>query len=431
MGSLSPILTLLETIGLITSHRVNDRPYCQRMLLDGIRILDLTQYLSGPSATRMLAELGADVIKVEYGPSGDPSRTLPFVSGNSSSYYTQQNRGKRSVCIDLSTDRGCDLVRDMATRCDVIVENFGPGVLERRGLSWERLTNINRGIIMASISAFGKTGPLSHLQGFDLMGQALSGMMHVTGDSDGPPQFTGSPIADCAAGLTLFGAIGHALFHRERTGEGQYVEVTLVDPLFAMHSIAVQGHSATDGTWRQERSGRQFSIVVPSGTYQGPEGWIVLQVLAPQWPRLCQAMGQKALATDKRFATAEARIANATELLSLVEQWMQTFDSDAALLKLLEDNRIPAAPVLSPEEAMTHPHFVERGMTRTVEDPNFGELTVTGLPIRFSSHQPPDTEPAPPTLGEHNQEIMREVLALSDTEIASLVTDGILMQEGK
>lgn len=335
------------------------------------------------------------------------------------------------MCIDLSTDRGCDLVRDMATGCDVIVENFGPGVLERRGLSWERLTNINSAIIMASISAFGKTGPLSHLQGFDLMGQALSGMMHVTGDSDGPPQFTGSPIADCAAGLTLFGAIGHALFHRERTGEGQYVEVTLVDPLFAMHSIAVQGHSATDGTWRQERSGRQFSIVVPSGTYQGPEGWIVLQVLAPQWERLCQAMGQKALATDKRFATAEARIANATELLSLVEQWMQTFDSDAALLKLLEDNRIPAAPVLSPEEAMTHPHFVERGMTRTVEDPNFGELTVTGLPIRFSSLQPPDTEPAPPTLGEHNQEIMREVLALSDAEIASLVTDGILMQEGK
>jgi crotonobetainyl-CoA:carnitine CoA-transferase CaiB-like acyl-CoA transferase len=142
-------------------------------------------------------------------------------------------------------------------------------------------------------------------------------------------------------------------------------------------------------------------------------------------------MGQKALATDKRFATAEARIANATELLSLVEQWMQTFDSDAALLKLLEENRIPAAPVLSPEEAMTHPHFVERGMARTVEDPNFGNLTVTGLPIRFSSHVPPSTEPAPPTLGEHNQEIMREVLALSDTEIASLVNDGILVEEGK
>jgi CoA:oxalate CoA-transferase len=302
--------------------------------------------------------------------------------------------------------------------------------LERRGLSWEHLTDINSAVIMASISAFGKTGPLSHLQGFDLMGQALSGMMHLTGDSDGPPQFTGSPIADCAAGLTLFGAIGHALFHRERTGEGQYLEVTLVDPLFAMHSIAVQGHSATGGTWRQERSGRQFSIVVPSGTYQGPQGWIVLQVLAPQWPRLCEAMGQKALATDQRFVTAGARIANATELLSLVEQWMQTFDSDAALLSHLEENRIPCAPVLSPEEAMTHPHFVERGMARTVTDPNFGDLTVTGLPIRFSSHEPPSIEPPPPALGEHNEEVLREVLALSDAEIAALAADQILMNEG-
>ncbi|MED5172552.1 MAG: CoA transferase, partial [Actinomycetota bacterium] len=190
------------------------------MLLDGVRIVDFTQYLSGPSATRMLAELGADVIKVEYGPRGDPSRTLPFVAGNSSSYYTQQNRGKRSICINLGTAQGCALARDLAIKSDVVVENFGPGVLERRGLTWESLQKENPGLVMASISAFGKTGPLSHLQGFDLMGQALSGMMHLTGDSDGPPQFTGSPIADCAAGFVLFGAIGHALFHRERTGSG-------------------------------------------------------------------------------------------------------------------------------------------------------------------------------------------------------------------
>jgi len=431
MGSQPSVLALIGTLGLISVHRVNDRPYCRQMLLNGVRILDFTQYLSGPSATRMLAELGADVIKVEYGPNGDPSRTLPFVSGNSSSYYTQQNRGKRSVCINLSTDRGCALARDMAVRCDVVVENFGPGVLDRRGLAWENLSSVNGALIMASISAFGKTGPLSHLQGFDLMGQALSGLMHVTGDSDGPPQFTGSPIADCAAGITLFGAIGHALFHRERTGEGQYVEVTLVDPLFAMHSIAVQGHSASRGAWRQERSGRQFSIVVPSGTYQGPQGWIVLQVLEPQWPRLCQAMDQTSLATDRRFATGEARVANATELLALVEQWMQTFESDASLLSHLEANRIPAAPVLSPEEAMTHPHFVERGMVRTVSDPNFGDLTVTGLPARFSSHEPPMNEPAPPTLGEHNEEVLREVLELSDKEIAVLTTDRILVREQK
>ena len=401
------------------------------MLLDGVRIVDFTQYLSGPSATRMLAELGADVIKVEYGPRGDPSRTLPFVAGNSSSYYTQQNRGKRSICINLGPAQGCALARDLAIKSDVVVENFGPGVLERRGLTWESLQKENPGLVMASISAFGKTGPLSHLQGFDLMGQALSGMMHLTGDSDGPPQFTGSPIADCAAGFVLFGAIGHALFHRERTGSGQYVEETLVDPLFAMHSIAVQGHSASGGGWRQERSGKQFSIVVPSGTYKGPDGWIVLQVLEPQWSRLCQAMGRSALADDPRFSTGEARVANAKELLQLVEDWMQTFDSDETLLAHLELNRIPAAPVVSPEEAMRHPHFTEQGMTRTVSDPSFGEITVTGLPVRFSSLTPNSHEPSPPNLGEHNAEVLREVLGLSDSEIAGLTEDGALMEEAK
>lgn len=400
------------------------------MLLENVRVLDFTQYLSGPSATRMLAELGADVIKVEYGPRGDPSRTLPFESGSgSSSYYTQQNRGKRSLCLDLSSEDGCRVARELAANCDLVVENFGPGVLERRSLDWETLRAINPGLIMASISAFGKSGPLSHLQGFDLMGQALSGMMHLTGEADGAPQFTGSPISDCAAGLTLFGAIGHALFHRERTGDGQYIEVTLVDPLFAMHSIAVQGHSATNGEWKQKRSGRQFSIVVPSGTYKGPDGWIVLQVLEPQWSRLCAAMGQESLAVDARFATADARVENAENLLALVEEWMQSFGSDQELLQYLEEWRIPAAPVLSPEEAMRHPHFTERGMVRVVEDPHFGSIEVTGLPIRFGAYDPPEQEPLAPLLGQHNDEVLREVLFLSTEQIRALQENGTLLSE--
>ncbi len=398
-------------------------------MLDGIRILDLTQYLSGPSATRMLAELGADVIKVEFGPDGDPSRLLPFVEGRHSSYYTAQNRGKRSICVDLHHPDGQQLVRDLAAECDVMCENFGPGVLDRRGLGWDDLQPINPSLVMATISAFGKTGPLSHLQGFDLMGQALSGMMHITGDADGPPQFTGSPIADCAAGLMLFGAIGHALFHRERTGEGQYIEVTLVDPVFHMHSIAVQGHSATGGEWRQERSGRQFGIVVPSGTYRGPDGWIVLQVLERQWQRLCDCMGRPDLAADPRYATQVGRVENASGLIDTVEEWMATFDSDRALLDHLEAHRIPAAPVLDPADAMRHPHFVERGMVRTVADPVFGDLDVTGLPAKFGAAPPPETEPIPASLGQHNAEVLAEVLGLSDDDIDRLADRGVLMAD--
>ncbi len=397
-------------------------------LLSGIRVLDFTQYLSGPSATRMLAELGADVIKVEFLPGGDPSRGLPVVEGSHSSYYTQQNRGKRSIAVDLQRSEGQDLVRELALASDVVVENFGPGVLDRRGLGWEDLHPVAPSLVMASISAFGRTGPLSHLQGFDLMGQALSGMMSITGDADGPPQFTGSPIADCAAGLTLFGAIGHALFHRERTGEGQYVEVSLVDPIFHMHSIAVQGHSASGGTWRQERTGRHFGVVVPSGTYQGPDGWVVLQVVDPQWARLCAAMGVPDMADDPRYATAAARVDHAAELVARVETWMQTFDSNAELLGCLEEYRIPAAPVLDPVEAMAHPHFVERGMVRTVADPVFGDLTVTGLPMRFSGLPIPETEPVPARLGQHTTEVLSEVLGRTAAEIDSLAMAGVVVQ---
>ncbi len=397
-------------------------------LLSGIRVLDFTQYLSGPSATRMLAELGADVIKVEFLPGGDPSRGLPVVEGSHSSYYTQQNRGKRSIAVDLQRSEGQTLVRELALASDVVVENFGPGVLDRRGLGWEELHPVAPSLVMASISAFGRTGPLSHLQGFDLMGQALSGMMSITGDADGPPQFTGSPIADCAAGLTLFGAIGHALFHRERTGEGQYVEVSLVDPIFHMHSIAVQGHSASGGTWRQERTGRHFGVVVPSGTYQGPDGWVVLQVVDPQWARLCAAMGVPDMADDPRYATAAARVDHAAELVARVEAWMQTFDSNAELLGCLEEYRIPAAPVLDPVEAMAHPHFVERGMVRTVADPVFGDLTVTGLPMRFSGLPIPETEPVPARLGQHTTEVLSEVLGRTSAEIDALAMAGVVVQ---
>ena len=397
------------------------------MLLSGVRVLDLTQYLSGPSATRMLAELGADVIKVEFAPDGDPSRLLPFVEGQHSSYYAQQNRGKRSVGVDLHHHDGQQLVRDLAMECDVMVENFGPGVLDRRGLGWDDLHPVHPRLVMASISAFGKTGPLSHLQGFDLMGQALSGMMSLTGDRDGPPQFTGSPIADCAAGMMLFGAIGHALFHQERTGEGQYIEINLVDPVFHMHSIAVQGHSATKGEWRQERSGRQFGIVVPSGTYQGPEGWIVVQVLERQWPRLCEAMGRPELAEDPRFGTAAGRVEHARELIDLVEAWLQTFESDQAALSHMEAHKIPAAPVLDPADALDHPHFVEGGMLRTVDDPVFGELKVTGLPARFSANPRPEVEPTPPHLGRDNAAVLSELLDLDDDAVAELVERGVVV----
>lgn len=397
------------------------------MLLNGVRVLDLTQYLSGPSCTRLLAALGADVIKVEPGPDGDASRTLPVIRDGRSAYYVQQNRGKRSIGVDLRQPGADELIAALAERCDVLVENFGPGVLARRGLDHETLLARNPRLIYASISGFGRTGSLSHLPGYDLIGQAFSGMMHVTGEPDGAPQSTGSPIADMAAGLTCFASIGHALFARERTGRGQFIDVSLVEPLVYMHSIAVMAPSMTGGELRQNRAGRHFAAVAPSGTFKGPQGWVVLQVLTPQWPRLCDAMGRPDLADDERFATTEGRAARAEELNDLVEAWMQTFPDDRTLLDHLAAHRLPAAPVIDVADSDREPWFRERGIVRDVDDEILGRFAVTGLPMQLSDVARDEVDPPAPFLGQHNGAVLAEVLGYDQQRIDALTTQGILV----
>ncbi|MDH4143817.1 MAG: CoA transferase [Acidimicrobiia bacterium] len=398
-------------------------------MLQGIRVLDLTQYLSGPSAARLLAAMGADVIKVELGPGGDPSRALPLVKDGRSAYYVQQNRGKRSVCVDFGRPEGHEVVRELAQRCDVVVENFGVGVLERRGLDYKALSEGHPGLIMASISAFGRTGPLADLPGYDLMGQAVSGMMHVTGEPEGAPLFTGSPIADCSSGVLLFAAVGHALFHRERTGRGQYIDVSMVDSLFHMHSIAVQAHSVSGGEYRQVRTGRQFDRVVPSGAYRSPQGWVVIQALDRQWPRLCDAMDRPDLVDDPAWASADARAEHPDDMTALLESWMATFPDDAAVLARLAEHRIPAAPVLDPADAAAHPYFRERQMVREVPDEVLGQVSVPGFPIKFSERDEPDVEPPAPFLGQHNAEVLREVLGWDQDRVDALHSAGVLFAD--
>lgn len=397
------------------------------MLLTGVRVLDLTQYLSGPSCTRLLAALGADVIKVEFGPAGDPSRTLPVVRDGRSAYYVQQNRGKRSLGVDFGRPEAVALIAELAGHCDVFVENFGPGVLTRRGLDDTTLCARHPRLIYASISGFGRTGSLSHLPGYDLIGQAFSGMMHVTGEPDGAPQATGSPIADFAAGMATFASIGHALFARERTGRGQYIDVSLIEPLVYMHSIAVMAPSASEGTFRQERSGRHFGAVTPSGTFRGPEGWLVLQVLDPQWPRLCAAMGRPELAEHPDYASTPARAARADAINELVENWMRSFPSDAALLAHLEAHRLPAAPVLDPATAADHPWFRERGAVVDVDDEILGRIAVTGLPMHLSDVPTQPVDRPAPFLGQHNAEILAEVLGYDTGRVDALHAAGIVV----
>ena len=389
-------------------------------MLDGIRVLDLTQYLSGPTSTLLMARLGADVIKVEPGPRGDLARLLPIIEGETSSYFVQQNRGKRSICIDLSTDEGIALVRRMAAECDVLVENFAQGVLERKGLGPDRLRADNPGLIYASISAYGRTGSKSHLPGFDLIAQAYGGMTALTGEPDGAPISAGAPMADVSAGYLAFAAIGHALFARTRTGEGQFIDTSMVDAIFAMHPFAVQGPSVTNGKARLKRTGRHFGSVPPAGTYKGPDGWIVLQVLDAQWPRLCEAAAAIGLGDDERFTDSRLRQTNKLVLMDVLQAWMDTYESNEALLAHLEAHRLPAAPVVDPADAHLDPWFIEQGAVVEVEDPDMGTMRVPGVPLRMSAMPDRPVEPPAPQLGQQSTEILADLLSMSTDEIAAL-----------
>ena len=393
-------------------------------ILQGVRVVDMTQYLSGPTVTRLMAEQGADIVKIEQAPHGDPTRTLAMQRDGRSGYFVQQNRGKRSLCLDFDTVEGRRILDELIARADVLVQNYGPGVLEKRGLDWATLSPLHPRLIMASISGFGKQGPYSHKTAFDLIAQAYSGLLHLTGPADGPPMPVGTSYADVSAGVHALAGIGLALFHRERTGEGQHIDIAMVDALFHSHELAVQGPSMSNGRWTAKRSGHRSALTCPAGVYKGPEGWIVLQVMQAQWAGFCRAMARPDLATDERFAGLAGRHRNRDELNATIDEWLATLPSDANALARLEAERVPCAPVLAPHEAAGHPYFRARGMVRTVSDPIIGTLEIPGNPLRMSA-QPEEPDLVAPLLGEHNEAVLRE-LGYDEDRIAALTADGTL-----
>lgn len=384
----------------------------------------MTHYLAGPTVTRLLAELGADVVKIEQAPYGDPTRTLAIQKDGRSGYFVQQNRGKRSLCVDFDHPDGRAALDRLIARADVLVENYGPGVLERRGLDFASLHERHPRLVVASISGFGRQGPFSHKTSFDSIAQAYSGLMFMTGDADGPPQPVGTSIGDVSAGVHAVAGIGIALFHRERTGRGQHVDIAMVDALFHAMEIAVQGPYLTGMRWKPTRAGHQSRLNAPQGVYKGPQGWIVLHVMAAQWPAFCRAMGRPDLATDERFADIAVRQRNRHELNALVEAWMAGFATDAEVLEVLDAERVPCAPVLAPYEAIGHPYFEHRRMVRVVHDPVLGEVAIPGNPLRLSE-QPHDLDLVAPLLGQHNADVLAEV-GYTAAEVAGLEEAGVL-----
>ena len=329
----------------------------RKNILEGYSVLDLSQHLAGPTTTRLMAEMGAHVIKVELAPDGDPTRRIGYFEDGRSAYFVQQNRGKESLCIDVKHETGLAVLKDLVKKVDVVLENFAPGVMKNIGIDWPVVKRLNPQVIMCSISALGQTGPLAHLPGIDYIAQAYAGVTDLIGEPDGPPSLPMLAMGDVMTGVHALAAINGALLDRAKTNEGQYLDISLVDSYYHCHELSVQMNSCTQGKVQAKRCGAHHSAVAPMGVFKGNEGYIVLAPLR-HWRALCKIIGREDLITDDKFANATARVKNRFELAEIIEHWIQSCDSDAEAIALLEAQRITVAPVMTVPQTMEHPHFI-------------------------------------------------------------------------
>ena len=396
-------------------------------MLEGLKVVDFTQYVAGAGVTRMLAELGADIIKVELPGVGDPGRLLPVQVGKDrGGLFVQHNRGKKSLCVNWNEPDGVELLFELAGKVDIVAENFASAdVMTRRGLGYDAIQKVNPSVLYLSVSCFGRTSAWAGKPGYDYIAQAASGIMHMNGEPDGSPMFVSTAIADGIGAVHGFAALGYALYCRERTGQGQFLDIAMVDSLFHLHEFHVSAPHLSNGLVNPKRYGAHSPYAFPAGVFRGPEGWIVILGLDLQWPSFCACIGQPGLVDDARYAAGMERGANRNDLVPLVDAWMATFATDQAVLDELERFHVPAAPVLSIEDAHDHPHFKSRDMVRWVVDDELGELPIPGFPFKFSQNpELPDLRAA--ALGQHTDQVLRDDLGLSDERIAQLHQAGVV-----
>ena len=402
---------------------MGDKP---RHLLDGYKVLDFTHFVAGPTTTRLMAGMGAEIIKVELAPHGDHAREFDYIRDRRSAFFVQQNRGKQSLCVDLRKPAGLELVKQLVPQVDVVVENFAPGVISDMGLGYPVLKALKPGIVMCSISALGQTGPLAHDAGFDFIGQAYAGITSLIGEEQGPPYMPMVAIGDVSAGAHAMGAIACALLYRERTGEGQYIDISLLDTYFHCQTIGVQLYSASQGAREMKASGLHHSLACPAGVFKGHTSWIIILAMTDkQWVSVCQAIGRPELGKDSRYARTRDRAQRRSEIIPMIEDWLAAMPNDEASIEILRHHRVPVAPILSVREASEHPHLIARGTVRTINDPILGEFKIPGFPLRFSGF-PEEIEFDAPMLGEHNAAVLEKYLGYSAGRVAELETAGVL-----
>lgn len=400
--------------------------------LTGMRVLDLTRVLAGPWCTQNLADLGAEVIKIERPNQGDDTRGWgpPYLRDmqgketTEAAYYAAANRNKKSVTIDMSTEAGAQAIRDLAKQCDIVVENFKVGGLKKYGLDYASLKAINPALIYCSITGFGQKGPYAARPGYDFMIQAMGGLMSITGERDdipgGGPQKAGVAVADLMTGMYATVGVLAALLERKNSGLGQYIDMALLDCQVAM--LANQNMNYLASGTPPQRAGNAHQNLVPYQVFSAQDGHLIVAVgNDSQFKAYCKAINKKELATDPRFVTNSQRVRHRDELVPILAEVMQTRSRDA-WLTLLESVNVPAGPINTLDQVYDNPQVQAREMKITLPHPIAGQADLVASPLRLSD-SPVQYHSAPPLLGEHTQQVLSTLLGLDQDQIQALQGD--------
>jgi formyl-CoA transferase len=392
--------------------------------LSNIRVIDLSRILAGPYATMLLADYGAEIIKVEQPGQGDGTRQWgpPWV-GEESAYFLSVNRNKKSITLNLKNDAGIAILKKLVADADVFIENFKVGAMKRKGLDYETLSQLNPDLIYCSISGYGQTGPYKNRPGYDFMIQAQGGIMSVSGPTNGEPHKVGVAIVDITAGLFASNAILAALYHRERTGEGQYIDVALLDTQVAWLANVAHNYFATGKT--PGRYGNAHPNIVPYETFPTADGYLALAIGSDsQYRKFCQAVGRPDLWADEQYRTNAGRVEYRDELIPILQDLLRTRTTEAWMALLLEEG-IPVGPINDIPTILHDPQIAARDMVQEVEHRTAGMIKLLG-PVAKLSKTPARIKEAPPTLGADTESILRERLNYSSEQIATLQKGGII-----
>ena len=393
-------------------------------LLDGIVVLDLGRVLACPYAATLMADMGATVIKIKNPKGGDDTRKMgPFVNGNSV-YYANFNRGKVGVTLNLKEPEGKEIFKEMVKKADVVLENYRPGTMEKLGLGYDVLKEVNPGIVYGSISGFGHTGPLSKRAGYDIVGQAMGGLMSTTGWPDGPATRTGTPMGDVLGALNMTVGVLAALVNKQRTGKGEKVDVALVDSVAAAMENITMIYQSTGRI--PQRIGNRYESTYPYDTFPAKDGDVVIAAGNNKlYAILCDVMGKPELKTDPRFAEVKDRVANHVAMRETIVPWTKQHTIDE-VDKLLNDAGCPACPVNTLDRLVVDPQIAgARGMFPTIDQPGIGELQITAIPAHTTRTSTAPRKAAP-LLGEDNADVYGKLLGLDEAKLADLKANGVI-----